>query len=76
MDISKELSEVIYRKRDGKWNGSDLGQDPILIKEDVPDYRDQQEIRAVWKTPPGGPIGVEFFICKDLHKYFKLHATK
>jgi hypothetical protein len=70
------VSKVSYQKRNGKWNGSDLGSDPILIKEDIPCYRDQKELRAVWKTPPGIHIGVEFIICKDLYKYFKVHSKK
>lgn len=56
--------KVKYQKREEKWNGNDLGLDPILIKEDEPKYRDQQELRALWKTPPERPIGVEFIICK------------
>ena len=70
------VSKVSYQKRNEKWNGSDLGSDPILIKEDIPRYRDQKELRAVWKTPPGIHIGVEFIICKDLYKYFKVHSKK
>ena len=70
------VSKVSYQKRNEKWNGSDLGSDPILIKEDMPCYRDQKELRAVWKTPPGLPISDEFIICKDLHKYFKVHSKK
>ena len=70
------VSKVSYQKRNEKWNGSDLGSDPILIKEDIPCYRDQKELRAVWKTPPGIHIGVEFIICKDLYKYFKVHSKK
>jgi hypothetical protein len=48
------VHRVTYTERDQKWNGSNWGDDPALIKE--PWFRAQAELRAVWTPTSPQPI--------------------
>lgn len=52
--IFKGVYEVKYQNREEKWNGTDWGHHPSLVKE--PEFKNQHEIRAIWQPIFNQPI--------------------
>lgn len=41
--------DIIYKDKNEKWNGQDMGIDPCIIKDNREEFIEQKEVRAIWE---------------------------
>ncbi|WP_321905760.1 hypothetical protein [Paraburkholderia tropica] len=67
-------SPVSYQSRIEAWNKRDLGLNPVFIKEDIPIFASQREVRAAWFNPdsPNVTFKPDVLTASDCHLYCRI----
>lgn len=66
--------KVSYQSRTEEWNQRDLGLNPVFIKEDIPVFASQREVRAAWfnRSVPDATFKAEVLPASDCNQFCKI----